>query len=448
MALQLSVWLAAAAAPGAWLLSLMFTYALHAAFWSAAVAVLARGQSLSWTARHTLWRLALLAPLATTLVAVTFAAFREAHAGVLPIGLSAAPPAVRVPMLLSAELGVAGDAPALASVVHVLVLLAAALTGLGLLRYLLAVWRLARALRTRRPVRDARWLARLARLCPRALRRPIALSTSDCTDSPLILGAREICLPAQLLAQISEAELDAVLAHELAHIERADGFWFPVVSFIQAVLWLQPTNHWAAARFRESAELACDERAVALTGDPVSLARVLTRVAGHALRGQRFVPLATMARERGSALARVRRLLEPSAAAPASSGRLYILNIGLALLAVLASGLSFQLVRARSSTPAERETRVQISQPVSLETRVTVSELSVEMNLLLDRERQVLATLEARGLGAAEPAGVSTADVLSLYQELRHLREQQLSLERRLAQHVSETASLARRPQR
>ena len=84
------------------------------------------------------------------------------------------------------------------------------------------------------------------------------------------------------LLPLCDAELDSVLAHELAHLERRDGVWFPVVGVAVATLWLQPLCGWAAARFRDNAEQACDDRAVELTRDAPALARVLLQLASGA----------------------------------------------------------------------------------------------------------------------------------------------------------------------
>jgi len=104
---------------------------------------------------------------------------------------------------------------------------------------------------------------------------------------PLAL-AREICLPAWMIDQMSAPELRAVVAHELAHVRRRDAWWRPMAAVIARVFFFQPLNWMAASRLRELSECICDDEAIAATSSSMSLATALAAVAkratGHSAR--------------------------------------------------------------------------------------------------------------------------------------------------------------------
>ncbi|HET8936217.1 MAG TPA: M56 family metallopeptidase [Polyangiales bacterium] len=280
-------------------LALLLTYFLHAAVAALVAGWLAR-RSMIPAHSNRLWKLALFGPLATaTLSRVLSSSGQYPHVAALPVSARSAhalPPWAAHGSSASQLLGV---------------LLVAALC-VGGVRFAVSLRALRRALAGRVAVRNPHVSARFERLRTRAGLPQLRLSESQHVPGPLIVGRREICVPSSVLASCSEAELDAIFAHELAHIERRDGLWFPLVGLVEAVLWFQPFNRRVATRYRQSAELACDDRAVQLTGAPVALARALTRIAEATLSARMGVLTPGMA---SSSLERVRRLLaEPSAA--------------------------------------------------------------------------------------------------------------------------------------
>lgn len=75
------------------------------------------------------------------------------------------------------------------------------------------------------------------------------------------------------------SKLEAVLAHENAHISRRDPLISLIAQLNRAVFWFHPLAWWLARTIAVSAEHACDERAVLAAGDARSYARVLLEFA-------------------------------------------------------------------------------------------------------------------------------------------------------------------------
>jgi beta-lactamase regulating signal transducer with metallopeptidase domain len=72
-------------------------------------------------------------------------------------------------------------------------------------------------------------------------------------------GGPRLLLPQALLAELTEAETDALLAHELAHVRRRD-HWVRLVELAATSLfWWYPVTWCTRAALRRSEERCCDE---------------------------------------------------------------------------------------------------------------------------------------------------------------------------------------------
>ncbi len=103
----------------------------------------------------------------------------------------------------------------------------------------------------------------------RDVREPLALQWSR----PLIL------LPASWLADVPVEVLEAVLAHELAHIRRYD-LWVNLAQrLVETLFFFHPCVWWVSRQIREERELCCDALAVSVTRRPVVYAQALETAA-------------------------------------------------------------------------------------------------------------------------------------------------------------------------
>ncbi|MDP1833101.1 MAG: M56 family metallopeptidase, partial [Geothrix sp.] len=174
--------------------------------------------------------------------------------------------------------------------------------------------------RTAAPV-PAEWHLVLSRLCRELkLARTVRLLQSAAVEVPTALGWLRpiILLPVCALTGLAPMQLEAILAHELAHIRRGDFLVNLLQSLVEVLLFYHPAVWWLSARIRAERELCCDDVAAALCGDPLLLARALTDL--EALREPLF-PSPThlaLAANGGSLMRRIHHLLHP--ALPITSG--------------------------------------------------------------------------------------------------------------------------------
>lgn len=119
-----------------------------------------------------------------------------------------------------------------------------------------------------------------------------------------------VWLPLALLTRLPAAQVEALLAHELAHIRRLDWLWNGMQCVIESLLFFHPGVWWLSRQIRLDREQACDDLAVAVCGDAIVLAEALA-----ALQCQhRASPRLVLAAHGGSLMRRVTHLLSAPAA--------------------------------------------------------------------------------------------------------------------------------------
>jgi beta-lactamase regulating signal transducer with metallopeptidase domain len=169
---------------------------------------------------------------------------------------------------------------------------------------------------TRRGTRPAPqvWQETLARIAGRlAISRPVRLLESTVVKVPTAIGAFRpvILFPATVFLGLPTRGLEALIAHELAHVRRHDYLVNLLQAFAETLLFYHPAVWWVSARIRVEREQSCDDLAIAATGDARSYARALMRL--EEMRGA--APALAVAAGGGNLWKRVVRLLaqNPSA---------------------------------------------------------------------------------------------------------------------------------------
>lgn len=164
------------------------------------------------------------------------------------------------------------------------------------------------------------------------LHQRIRLLASRRAASPLLLGWLKpvVLVPSAAFLHLAPEALEAVLAHELAHLRRRD----PLVNLLQglaeALLFFHPCAWWLSARIRDLREHCCDDEAAALCGDPLPLAEGLAALE-RLRRGLPSDPSPALAAAKGKLMHRITRLFAPEPCA-APAGRALLLALTAASL--------------------------------------------------------------------------------------------------------------------
>ena len=101
-------------------------------------------------------------------------------------------------------------------------------------------------------------------------RTPIALAATTDPIEPGVIGVvRPVLLwPTRIGDYMTDAELDAVLAHELCHVRRRDNLTASIHMVVEALFWFHPIVWWLGARLMAERERACDEDVLGLGHEP------------------------------------------------------------------------------------------------------------------------------------------------------------------------------------
>lgn len=183
------------------------------------------------------------------------------------------------------------------------------------------------------------WQSRLEALARRmGLRRPVRLLLVGLGDTPMALGLWKpvILLPAALLTSLPPAYLEALLAHELAHVRRLDYLANLLQGLAEVLLFFHPAVWWLSARIRAEREELSDQLAAQCLGDPRPLALALNALDDLQPALPRPFSLALAARG-GHLLSRIEHLLSPRPTAKSPWGLLTLLLIPCAVLALRAA---------------------------------------------------------------------------------------------------------------
>ena len=177
---------------------------------------------------------------------------------------------------------------------------------------LMAGWRIVQRMKrdTVRPVPDD-WQRRLKSLAIRLrVSRPVQLVESALVDVPTVIGWLKpmILIPASALTGLTVPQLEAVLAHELAHIRRHDYLVNLVQTVVETLLFYHPAVWWLSHRIRDERENCCDDLAVEICGSPLDFAQALTAMETLRSPARGQTSSLALAASGGSLLARIRRL--------------------------------------------------------------------------------------------------------------------------------------------
>ncbi len=159
-----------------------------------------------------------------------------------------------------------------------------------------------------RPV-SGLWRERAAEIARKlSVSGPVKVLESSLVSVPTAVGwlRPAILLPASAFTGLTPQQLEAVLAHELAHVRRHDYLVNVLQTAVETLLFYHPAVWWVSRQIRAEREHVCDDMAVRVTGDAMTYARALTRIE----RLRTTAPLLAMAADGGSLRSRVSRLVE------------------------------------------------------------------------------------------------------------------------------------------
>lgn len=228
----------------------------------------------------------------------------------------------------------------------------------------------------------------LSALCKKLnINRSVVLKRSKHIDQPVLIGWLKpvILLPAGILAGLPPLQVEAILAHELAHVRRHDYLFSVLQSVLETLFFFHPAIWWISHRIRIEREYCCDDLAVKTTGEKKTYLNTLAQL--EVYRTASLVPALSM--NDGSLLDRVQRIVTRSLTPhPKNTLKSKILTMTFALF-VFASILTTIGINAPVSTAQTiPDVESNLQQDISIDAAPAVV-ISPQVNIELNIENNV-----------------------------------------------------------
>jgi beta-lactamase regulating signal transducer with metallopeptidase domain len=197
--------------------------------------------------------------------------------------------------------------------------------------------------------RDGRWQACVDRLAPKlGIVQRVALRLVNTGDGPVTAGWWKpvVLLPVAVVARMPVDLIEALIAHELAHVRRRDYLVNLLQGVAEALLFYHPAVWWLSHRIRIERELVADDLAALALGEPRRLALALSELDRH-LAGRSPVPHIhyAPAAHGGQLMSRIRQLVRPDRRSVGAT-------LALPLIGLAVAGAAFY-AHARIAIPSE-----------------------------------------------------------------------------------------------
>jgi beta-lactamase regulating signal transducer with metallopeptidase domain len=252
-------------------------------------------------------------------------------------------------------------------------------------------------------------------------RATLVVCESVATAALLGCGAPMIAVAPALVETLDPDELDRILIHEWAHVQRRDDLVNIVQIVIRTVAGWHPALWWIDRRLQIEREIACDEITVAMTGSPKTYAECLVKLASlrpaaRPLQGAPAVLTASSLRARIVKIVSVHRSIAPlwsASIAVAIVAVVSVLSIGLAgvkLVETTVLGLPL-IAPPPINTTVRRVTPVTVPLP-SPDTRTTGARPTLSRRAPRGHTQMQPASLPQPHVRSEEPVTFESAQAL------------------------------------
>lgn len=185
------------------------------------------------------------------------------------------------------------------------------------------------------------------------LASPLSIRITGSSLEPGVVGILHPVLlwPRGISARLTDAQIESILVHELAHVQRRDNLTAALHMLVEAAFWFHPLVWWIGTRLVDERERACDEQVMRVCESAEIYAESILRTCEHHTAS----PLVCVSGVTGSDLKeRIEAIMRNAACHPLTASRRALVG-GAAALAVaipVASGALASPVAPVHSAPA------------------------------------------------------------------------------------------------
>lgn len=210
------------------------------------------------------------------------------------------------------------------------------------------------AVNTAEEITQGREFEALIRAKRRAgVQSPVRLLLSSAGMEPGVFGIFHPVLlwPAGLSARLDDAQVEAIMAHEVEHVRRRDNLTSAIHSVVEAIFWFHPLVRWMTAWMSDERERACDERVLEQNSRPEAYAEGILKVCSFCMEPA----AACISGVSGADLKqRILRIMTQRSGVALSLGRKVLLSAAALLLVVMPVGFGVLHGQAATAASADR----------------------------------------------------------------------------------------------
>jgi len=237
------------------------------------------------------------------------------------------------------------------------------------------------------------WDEKLAILAEKlGLSQSVKIMQSGIAQAPMVVGHFKplILIPLGLLTGLSNAEVEAILSHELAHIKRKDYLVNLLQSFIEIVFFFNPAVLWVSQLIKTEREHCCDDLAIACVSDRKNYVQALIFCQEFKQRAPAYAMAITG--KKGSLLHRASRMLFNT---NSTLNKMEKTILTIALVSVVVCSAAFKSVgNAKTVTRKKISTSIQVLQDTAKKSKPvegkSADQLEKEINSKMDRQLKQL----------------------------------------------------------
>ncbi len=202
-----------------------------------------------------------------------------------------------------------------------------------------------------------------------SLSRRIELKESVLARVPMVLGYFKplIIVPAGTFAHIPFNQMEAILAHELAHIQRNDFLQNLFQSIIEVIFFYHPLVYLISSRIRKERENCCDDIALKVCSDTAEYVRALANL--EELKIKISYPAVALGHKKSHLLERIKRILNQNTMKTKVSDRIFagiIVIAGFATI-LLTGSATLSIGQARNGDPSAQDASIHLRNNVGPE---------------------------------------------------------------------------------
>lgn len=173
------------------------------------------------------------------------------------------------------------------------------------------------------------------------LTRDVVVASSTRVTQAVATGIIKpvVLIPVSWATELPVSAIEAVLAHELAHVKRWD-LWVNLLQRLtETVFFFHPLVWWLSKTISAEREICCDQLAIRATGKPVKYVETLAQIATASTVDNLEIQLGTAFKggKNMKLLRRAKMILEPGSIDSGSPNRALTLFVCVAMLASLGS---------------------------------------------------------------------------------------------------------------